>query len=207
MSKVKIGVLALQGDFAKHLEMLRSIGVETVEVRRPADLDECSGIIIPGGESTAILKQLWFIEMFHALAEFASKKPLFGTCAGLILMSREVMGCDIVKPFGILDVAVERNAFGRQIESFRTPVDLALTPNRPVQYPAVFIRAPRIRSCGSDIDVLASYKGEPILVQEGFHLGATFHPELTDDPAVHKFFVSLVASNEENKSRKKLAKE
>lgn len=191
MAKTKVGVLALQGAFAKHLEMLKSIGVEGVEVRTPAELKACAGVIIPGGESTTILRQLWFIELFQALSEFSKTKPLFGTCAGLILMSREVLANDFMKPFGILDVAVERNAFGRQVESFRAPVNVLLG-SKKINYPAVFIRAPRIRSYGPGVKVLASYEDEPILVQDGLHLGATFHPELTDNPAIHEHFISLL---------------
>ena len=191
MTKPKVGVLALQGAFAKHLEMLKTLGIEGVEVRTPTDLAQCAGVIIPGGESTTILRQLWFIELFQALAEFAKTKPLFGTCAGLILMSREVLANDFMKPFGVLDVAVERNAFGRQVESFRTSVEVVLS-SKPVKYPAVFIRAPRIRSCGPGVKVLATYEDEPILVQEGLHMGATFHPELTDNPLIHEYFVSLI---------------
>jgi pyridoxal 5'-phosphate synthase pdxT subunit len=189
---MKIGVLALQGDFAKHLEMLHSLHIESIEVRRPAELKACDGLILPGGESTTILKQLWFIELFNAIAQFAQKKPLFGTCAGLILMSKKVLGCDRVKPMDILNIAVERNAFGRQIESFRTPVHLTFF-NKPLEFPAVFIRAPRIRQCGPEVKILATHQDEPILIQDGIHLGATFHPELTENPLVHEYFIALVS--------------
>lgn len=192
MSALKVGVLALQGAFSKHLEMLVRMGVACQEVRKPGDLKDCSGIIIPGGESTAILKQLWFIDLFHALLEFSKTKPLFGTCAGLILMSREVISSQSVKPFGILDIAVERNAFGRQIESFRAPIKVTMDKGKTVGYPAVFIRAPRIRSYGSSVEVLAAYEDEPVLIREGKHLGATFHPELTEETTIHRLFISML---------------
>lgn len=192
MPKLRIGVLALQGAFAKHIEMLKHMGVEACEVRKPADLAACSGVIIPGGESTTILRQLWFIELFSALADFAREKPLFGTCAGLILMSKEILANEAMKPFGILDITVERNAFGRQAESFHTQLDVSLSGGKPTKYPGVFIRAPRIRHCGPKVKILASYEKEPILIQEGLHLGATFHPELTSNALIHEFFVSMV---------------
>lgn len=200
MTKIKIGVLALQGAFQKHIEMLKSISIDAYEVRKPADLIGCAGVIIPGGESTTILKQLWFVELFHALAKFAVDKPLFGTCAGLILMSKEIESNKEMQPFGLLDVVVERNAFGRQVESFRTKVDLTFSGSKPIKYPAVFIRAPRIRSCGPEVKILATYEGEPILIKEGIHLGATFHPELTDDPLIHEFFVAMVKGVQSAKS-------
>lgn len=191
MPRLVIGVLALQGAFSKHLDMLKRVGVEGREVRKPADLRECAGLIIPGGESTTILRQLWFIELFEALIAFSQEKPLFGTCAGLILMSREIVANTAMKPLGVLDVAVERNAFGRQAESFSTSVDLSLAAGKKIRYPAVFIRAPRICHAGPAVKVLSTYEGEPVLVQQGRHLAATFHPELTDDPTIHDFFVSI----------------
>ena len=195
MPKLKIGVLALQGAFAKHLEMLKSMGIDACEVRKPIDLKGCGGVIIPGGESTTILKQLWFIELFDALADFAKEKHLFGTCAGLILMSKKVEANEGMKPFGILDVVVERNAFGRQVESFETQVEVSLSGSKAVKYPAVFIRAPRIRKWGPEVKVLASFQEEPILIQDGRHLGATFHPELSHNSLIHEHFVSLIKNS------------
>lgn len=192
MAKVKIGVLALQGAFAKHIEMLRRLNVECCEVRKPVELQSCDGAIIPGGESTTILRQMWFIDLFESLKRFSTEKPLFGTCAGLILMSKEIAGYEAMKPFGILDVKVERNAFGRQVESFSRTLNVNLKGCKPIKYPGVFIRAPRVQHCGPNVKVLASLEEEPILVQEGRHLGATFHPELTDNPLIHEYFISLV---------------
>lgn len=186
-----IGVLALQGAFAKHVAMLESIGVRAIEVRKPDELAICNGLIIPGGESTTIMRQLNFIHLIEPLKEFAKQKPLFGTCAGLILMSQEIIE-DPMEPFKILDISVERNAFGRQYESFNVNLTAKLGTSKPDIIPAVFIRAPRIRHCGSSVEILATFEGEPVLVKQGFHLGATFHPELTHNTAIHKYFANLV---------------
>jgi 5'-phosphate synthase pdxT subunit len=191
MPELMIGVLALQGAFFKHIEMLKTLGVAAKEVRYPKDLEECDGLIIPGGESTTMIKQMEVVDLRKEISSFAATKPIFGTCAGLILMSREVMENRIM-PLGILDIAVERNAFGRQADSFRTNIKLCLTPSRVKSVPAFFIRAPRIRQCGPEVKILAQYEDEPILIQQGFHLGATFHPELSNDPTIHKHFLSLI---------------
>jgi 5'-phosphate synthase pdxT subunit len=185
---LKVGVLALQGAFAKHIEMLHKLGVETVEVRKPADLDACSGLIIPGGESTTILKHVQFIQFGEPLRLFAKERPIFGTCAGLILMSKEVLG-DSMTPFHLLDIKVERNAFGRQAESFQTAIPLMLEQTKESSFPAIFIRAPRIREVGKEVAVLGKLEGEPVLVRQGLHMGCTFHPELSGDIAVHAYFL------------------
>lgn len=186
-----IGVLALQGDFAKHAEVLRSLGVEVKEVRRAEDLENCAGLVIPGGESTVMLRLLDFIQLRQPLLNFAKKKPLFGTCAGLILMSQSVQGSPL-QPLQLLNIEVERNAFGRQLESFQASIQLDIYLDHSKIFPAFFIRAPRIRACGDDVQILATWKNEPILVREGHHLGASFHPELTADPQVHKYFLEIV---------------
>lgn len=195
---MRIGVLALQGDFSKHVEVLRSLGVEVQEVRKPQDLVYCDGLIIPGGESTVITRQLDFIGLREPLLKFASQKPLFGTCAGLILMSQQIEASPL-KPLQLLDVTIERNAFGRQIESFQAFVSLEFTPGHSKTFPAFFIRAPRIRKCGKGVQVLATINGEPILVRQGNHLGATFHPELTSDPQVHQYFIEMIRQIQEGK--------
>lgn len=191
MASLKIGILALQGAFAKHAEVLRRLGAEVVEVRKPADLLACDALVIPGGESTTMMKQIEFIKFRDPFAAFAAKKPVFGTCAGLILMSKKVIGDDM-QPFQLLDVEVERNAFGRQAESFNTNLDLHLKPGATKKIPGIFIRAPRIRLVSEDVHVLASFEEEPVLVQQGHHLGASFHPELTSDHSIHAYFLSLV---------------
>ncbi len=191
MSDIVVGVLALQGAFSKHIQMLQSLGVQAIEVRKPCDLSRCDGLIIPGGESTTILKQIHYIKLKEELLKFARSKPIFGTCAGLILMSKKILS-DTLVPFGILDTEVERNAFGRQADSFILPIELHLDPKKPKPFPCIFIRAPRIRAISPHIQVLAEYEDEPILVRQGFHLGSTFHPELTSDPSIHLYFLKLV---------------
>lgn len=189
MEDLVVGVLALQGDFAKHLEVLHSLGVRTLEVRKPEDLDEISGLIIPGGESTVMMKGLEFIQMREKIAQFAKERPVFGTCAGLILISSAITDSSMA-PLGLLDITVERNAFGRQIASFEASIELHL-PSEPVKpMRAIFIRAPRIRGDLAHVQVLATYQDEPVLVQQGKHLGATFHPELTEDSTVHRYFLT-----------------
>jgi len=194
-----IGVLALQGAFAKHIEILHTLSVIAKEVRMPQDLLECDALIIPGGESTTISKQIRYIHLEEAIRTFAEKKPLFGTCAGLILMGSPT-GNDQIISLGLLDVTVERNAYGRQIESFETPVEIFL--DRPQTFPAVFIRAPRIKTYGSQIEVLGSLNQEPILVRQGHHLGATFHPELTGQSAIHRYFLKFVKEAQAKKNEK-----
>lgn len=191
MHSLMVGVLALQGAFAKHIEMMRSLGVQAKEVRKPEDLEDCDALIIPGGESTTMMKQMNFIGLVNPFREFAKKKPVFGTCAGLILMSDEIIA-DSMQPFHLLDITVERNAFGRQVESFKSDLELNLNPSKPQDFAAVFIRAPRIKTCGPAVKVLASYDGEPVLVQQGLYLGATFHPELTKDAAIHSYFLKMI---------------
>jgi len=186
-----IGVLALQGDFAKHSEMLRSLGMEVREVRKAQDLKDCEGLVIPGGESTVMIRQIDFIGLREPLLAFAQKKPIFGTCAGLILMSRHVQKF----PFPTLDLLnleVERNAYGRQVESFEAPVIIHASEGHPKKFPGFFIRAPRISACGKEVEVLASYQGEPVLVRQGRHLGACFHPELSSNASIHLDFIRQI---------------
>jgi len=202
MSHPVIGVLALQGAFKKHIEMLQSINVEGIEVRHPEDLLACNALIIPGGESTVISRQLKFGQFEEAFKKFLKEKPVFGTCAGLILMSKEVLDSKVT-PFGLIDIQVERNAFGRQTESFKIDLELALGKEKIKAYPGIFIRAPRIRKCESSVNILANYENEPVLVQQGNYLAATFHPELTDDPSVHRFFYNLVKHSLLNRSQQK----
>jgi len=188
---MRVGVLALQGDFALHARALAKCGVEAVEVRKPAELDAVEGLIIPGGESTTLLKLMDAWDFAPAIAKFhGSGKPIFGTCAGLILLAREV---ESPRQFslGLIDVSVERNAYGRQRESFEAS-GVATLDAGPVQLEMVFIRAPRIRRVGPSVQVLAEYAGEPVLARQGRVLVATFHPELTESTTVHRYFCDLV---------------
>ncbi len=188
---MKIGVLALQGDFGLHARALARCGVQAVEVRKPEALEEIDGLVIPGGESTTLLKLMGAWNFAPALEKFhAAGRPIFGTCAGCILLAREVDN-PRQPSLGFIDLAVERNAYGRQRESFeaRGPALLGPAP-RPIEM--VFIRAPRIRRIGPGVEVLARHEADPVLVRQGSVLAGTFHPELTDDTAVHEYFCGMV---------------
>lgn len=187
----KAGVLALQGDFEAHGKALARAGAEPVFVRTRAELESVDGLVIPGGESTTMLKLLQAEDLLKLLADFANRKPVFGTCAGAILMAREVSN-PAQESLGLLDIAVERNAYGRQLDSRVARIQPAREFEQctgPGELEAVFIRAPIIRSVGTAACVLAEYGGDPVLVGQGRHMAATFHPELTDDLRVHRYFL------------------
>ncbi|HEX6869098.1 MAG TPA: pyridoxal 5'-phosphate synthase glutaminase subunit PdxT [Candidatus Limnocylindrales bacterium] len=189
---MRIGVLALQGAFAEHLDTLAAIGVEGVRVREPADLAEVSGLILPGGESTTMRKLIDRWAMREPIMAFAaSGAPVFGTCAGMIVLAREIAGGE--EPIlPLLDVTVERNAFGRQLDSFETDVTVPLVGDRPVH--ALFIRAPIIERTGPDVDVLARLDdGRVIAVRERNILATSFHPELVGETRFHRL-VAMLAS-------------
>lgn len=190
---MKIGVLALQGDFAEHLVMLRQIGVEAVEVRLPRHLDDLDGLIMPGGESTTIGKLAVAYELMDPLRQFGQKKPLWGTCAGAIFLSKDARRDQPL--LGLMDITVERNAFGRQVDSFEVDLDVpALDTVAPQSgpYHAVFIRAPLIESVGKDAHSLACLDdGRVVAAQQGRLLATSFHPELTRDDRFHRYFLSL----------------
>jgi 5'-phosphate synthase pdxT subunit len=188
---MRIGVLALQGDFALHARALARCGAEVVEVRKPEQLADVDGLVIPGGESTTLLKLMDTWGFVPALEKFhASGRPIFGTCAGLILTAREV-GNPPQFSLGFIDVGVERNAYGRQRESF-VATGAATLNGREVPVEMVFIRAPRIRRVGPGVQTLAAHGGEPVMARQGSVLVATFHPELTDDLTVHGYFCRMV---------------
>jgi 5'-phosphate synthase pdxT subunit len=185
-----VGVLALQGGFEAHLHALARAGADAREVRRVAQLADLRALIVPGGESTTLLNLMADEPWFDALRAFHGRfGSLFGTCAGAILLAREVRG-PAQPSLGLLDAAAERNAYGRQVDSFETLLD---APALGGLVPGVFIRAPRLRDLGPGVDVLASRDGEPVLVRDGRVWAATFHPELTSDPRVHRAFVDSVA--------------
>jgi 5'-phosphate synthase pdxT subunit len=188
---MKIGALALQGDFHLHRQALERIGVDSTEVRLPGQLDGVSGLIIPGGESTTLLKLLDAWDFVPALEKFhASGRPIFGTCAGLILLAREVSN-PAQPSLGFIDVAVERNAYGRQKESFES-VGTADLDGGPAPLKMVFIRAPRIRRIGAGVTPLARYGDDCVMARQGSVLVASFHPELTGEPTVHSYFTKMV---------------
>jgi len=183
---VKIGVLAVQGNFREHAAMLRRLGAEAVEVRKPEQLKGLDGLVIPGGESTTFMRLMRLYGLDEAVREFTG--PVLGTCAGMIVLDRRHLGA--------VDIEVDRNAYGRQVASFEA--DLALAGDEePLR--GVFIRAPRVRDVGQDVEVLAELDGEPVLLREGRFVVASFHPELTDDTRVHERFLELV--KEENHVR------
>jgi 5'-phosphate synthase pdxT subunit len=176
---LRIGVLALQGNFREHADVLRRLGAEPVEVRLPEQLEGLDGLIVPGGESTAITRLMRLYGLDEALKRF--DEPIFGTCAGMILLDRDHLG--------LADISVRRNAFGRQVRSFEADLDLD-DGGEPVR--AIFIRAPWIEEAGPDVEVLAEVDGHPVLAREGRILVAAFHPELTADTRIHEVFLNQV---------------
>jgi 5'-phosphate synthase pdxT subunit len=174
---MKIGVLALQGNFREHAAMLQRLGANPVEIRKPEQLEGLDGLVIPGGESTTFMRLMRLYGLEDAIRQF--EQPVLGTCAGLIVLDRDHLG--------LVDVEVARNAYGRQVFSFEADIDLGEQPLR-----GVFIRAPRVTATGDDVEVLAEHDGEPVLLRQGRFLLATFHPELTDDSRVHELFLDSV---------------
>lgn len=191
--KPRIGVLAVQGDYAAHAAALADAGAEPVEIRNPEELDGLDGLIFPGGESTTMLKFLERRHFFEKLRDFAEKQPVFGTCAGCILLAREVRHPH-QRSMGILDAVVERNAYGRQIDSSIMTAPTSL-PGDPLEM--IFIRAPRIVQTGSGVEVLATREGFPVLIKQGTIMAATFHPELSADRRVHRLFVETVLAHKQ----------
>jgi 5'-phosphate synthase pdxT subunit len=188
-TQARVGILAVQGDFAAHAGLLHSLGAETLEVRRVADLEACDALVLPGGESTTQLKFLQGEGLFDAIRKFAAdKQPVFGTCAGAILLATDVRHPP-QQSLGLLDMTVLRNAYGRQLAS---DVFWGRSKLEPGPMEMVFIRAPVIEKVGPGIEVLAEHGGKPVLVQKENLLAATFHPELTSDTTVHRYFLDLL---------------
>ncbi len=184
-NKIKrVGVLALQGDFEAHRRAIERAGGEAVEVRTAGQLEQCDGLIIPGGESTTMLKLLDIEKLTDPVREFAARKPVYGSCAGAILLAHAVTR-PAQASLDLMDIDVERNAYGRQIDSRIDKIDV----NGGPELEAVFIRAPIIRRVGEGANVRASYHGDPVWVEQGRHMVTTFHPELTEDSRVHREFV------------------
>ncbi len=189
---MKIGILALQGDYLKHEQLVLKLGWDCVRVRYKKDFSSLNGLIIPGGESTTLTKLLEATGLFISLKEFAETHPILGTCAGLILMSGESSDTR-VGSLGLLNIKVERNAFGRQIHSFTANLDM--TGNDHI-IQGTFIRAPKISRIGTNIDVLAKLDGKPVAVRQGIHIGLTFHPELNNEPIFHT--LAFLSPNKKN---------
>ncbi|SDF83869.1 pyridoxal 5'-phosphate synthase glutaminase subunit PdxT [Sporolituus thermophilus] len=187
---MKVGVLALQGAFREHRWMLERCGVEAVEIRKPQELDDVAGLIIPGGESTTIGKLMIEWGLMDKIKErSANGLAIYGTCAGMILLAKEIVGSDQPR-LGLMDTVVRRNAFGRQRESFEADLNVPEFGAEPVR--AVFIRAPYIESAGSAVQVLATVNDKIVIARQGKFLATAFHPELTDDDRIHQYFIKMI---------------
>lgn len=184
-----VGVLALQGDYAEHMKVLRSLNVETKEIRTPGDLSQCSHLIIPGGESTVMGKLLTSSGIRDPLLKRANAGDLaiFGTCAGAILLAKEILGKNAPEGLGLMDITVDRNAYGTQIHSFDTEIVVEGLGTIPV----AFIRAPKIRRVGKNVEILASHEGTPVLLRQGRFLACTCHSEVRGEPRIHQLLLTL----------------
>jgi 5'-phosphate synthase pdxT subunit len=188
---MKIGVLALQGAFIEHEKMLQHLGANTVQVRLPQDLDGLDGLIMPGGESTTIGKLATQYQLIEPLRHFAQNKPTWGTCAGLIFLAKNI-GIERQPILGLMDISVNRNAFGRQVDSFEVKIPIKHLGEPP--FHAMFIRAPLVERVAQNVDVIGTLAdGRIVAVQQGHLLGTAFHPELTNDPRLHDYFLKMVA--------------
>jgi len=188
---VQVGVLALQGAFAAHSDCLTSIGVQSIEVRTPQQLSSVDALLMPGGESSTMSQLLESSGLFDPIAtRIAEGMPVFGTCAGMILLASEILdGRSDQRNFSAIDISVRRNAFGRQVDSFEATINSSVG-----DFHGVFIRAPRIERVGAQVEVLGSINDEPVLVRQGNVLAASFHPELSNDARLHEYFVSITAN-------------
>ena len=187
---MKVGVLAIQGDFAEHISVLAKLGVQAREIRLPAHLDSLDGLIIPGGESTALSRLMSNYDLREPVTEMAKQGcAIWGTCAGMIMLSKEITEHDPV-PLGIMDIGVQRNAFGRQVDSFEQTLEVSVLGENP--YHAIFIRAPVIIRVGQEVEILSSLEGQrPVAVQQGNLMATSFHPELTNDYRFHEYFLDM----------------
>ena len=188
---MQVGVLALQGAFAAHSDCLTSIGVQSIEVRNPEQLSSVDALLMPGGESSTMSQLLESSGLFDPIAtRIADGMPVFGTCAGMILLASEILdGRSDKRSFSAIDISVRRNAFGRQVDSFEATINSSVG-----DFHGVFIRAPRIERVGDQVEVLGSINDEPVLVRQGNVLAASFHPELSNDARLHEYFVSITAN-------------
>ncbi|RMH69410.1 MAG: pyridoxal 5'-phosphate synthase glutaminase subunit PdxT [Gemmatimonadetes bacterium] len=182
-----LGILALQGDFAKHAAMLKQLDVAYSLIKKPSDLAPCDGLIIPGGESTTMTILMHKYELYPAVTEFAQNYPVMGTCAGMIMVANQVDD-ERVDPLHLINIKVLRNAYGRQIDSFTTMIELPFLDD-PSPFQAVFIRAPQIETTGEGVMILLHWQDQPIMVRNETVLALAFHPELTRDPRIHRYFL------------------
>ncbi|MBE0467615.1 MAG: pyridoxal 5'-phosphate synthase glutaminase subunit PdxT [Candidatus Desulforudis sp.] len=187
---ITVGILALQGAFLEHVRSLAACGSRTVEVRKAEQLDECQALIIPGGESTTIGKLMDSFGLWNPVRRFAAAgRPIFGTCAGMVLLAKDIEGSEQPR-LGLMDIAIKRNAFGRQVDSFEADIHVPVLGEKPVR--GVFIRAPFVTAVGSGVETLASFDGKVILVRQGKLLAGAFHPELTTDTRLHQYFLNFL---------------
>lgn len=192
---MKIGVLGIQGAIQEHLRMIERTGNEPLWVKSTSELAKVSGLIMPGGESTTMIRLMKKYELWDALREaIVSGLPVYATCAGMILLAREIVNYPDQETLGVLDVVVERNGYGRQVASFETDLDIPVIGDEPFR--AIFIRAPIIEKCGENVEILSTYKEKPVLVKGGKILASSFHPELTDDLRIHEYFVKEMVGKE-----------
>ena len=191
---MEIGVLAIQGDFAEHIAVLGRLSVTAREVRLPAELESLDGLIIPGGESTTLSRLMSIYDLREPIAQMAREgRTVWGTCAGMIMLAREITEQDPV-PLGIMDIGVQRNAFGRQVDSFEQPLSIAGLDHKP--FHGIFIRAPVIIRVGEEVSVLSALEdGRPVAVRQGNLLATAFHPELTNDTRVHRYFLDVAGDS------------
>ncbi|MGG1678571.1 pyridoxal 5'-phosphate synthase glutaminase subunit PdxT [Neobacillus sp. NRS-1170] len=189
---LKIGILALQGAVREHIRQIEELGCKAISVKSAEDLKELNGLVLPGGESTTMRKLLDRYELLEPIRALAAAGvPMFGTCAGLILLAKEIVGFD-TPHLGVMDVVVERNSFGRQVDSFEVEMSIRGVGE---DIPAVFIRAPHIVAAGENVEVLAKHEERIVLARDGQFLGCSFHPELTEDPRIMKYFIEMVRQN------------
>lgn len=190
---MKIGILALQGDFAEHINIIDKLGIQPIEIRQPAQLEALDCLIIPGGESTTMLKLMHSYNLFQPIKELANNGlPIMGTCAGMVLLAKKVSNPDM-NTLALMDIEVKRNAFGRQLDSFETKISIPLLGDEPFQ--AVFIRAPLIDDAGPDVDIIGRLPDNKIVAaRQGNILALSFHPELSNDSRIHRYFLEKVAS-------------
>ena len=184
-----VGILALQGNFIQHKKFVDKIGVQNILVRHPNEIDQCDSLIIPGGESTTISKQIDNNQFRKKLIEFALAKPILGTCAGMIMLSTTFPAENMI-PLNLMDFQVERNAWGKQVNSFSADIKLNFDEKRA--FHAVFIRAPKISKIGNEVHVLSTYQDEPVLITNGKHLVSSFHPEIGRDYRIHEYFINNI---------------
>lgn len=201
---IRIGILAMQGAFREHCRMMENLGCECKEVRKPEDMKEIDGLIIPGGESTTIGKLIKKSNLYESLQRNIQKIPVYGTCAGAILLAKEIVGSSQIN-LEAMDISILRNGYGRQVESFEVDLEGPLFADKPFR--AVFIRAPIIKKMGAGVEVLAELEGDPVLVRQRNILVSSFHPELTDDSRIHAYFLGMIKTNLEEKIQlRRLAK-